>query len=52
MLKIKKMFHSDLFWSLTGGFALGAVAMVSLQAPETDMTSYAQQASVSALEQS
>ncbi len=52
MLKMKKMFRSDLFWSLAGGFAVGAVAMVSLQTPETDFTSYAQHSSAAVMEQS
>ena len=42
MLKIKRMIRSDLFWSLTGGFAIGAIAVVSLVEPETDYSSMAQ----------
>lgn len=42
MLKLKKMIRSDLFWSLTGGFAIGAVAMLNLSPTETDLSSYAQ----------
>ena len=52
MLKLKKMFRSDLFWSLSGGFALGAAAMVSLQTPETDFASYAQHSAPVVMEQS
>ena len=44
MLKLKQLIRSDLFWSLAGGFALGAVAMVGLQPEETEFASYAQQA--------
>tara|TARA_B100000929_G_scaffold58777_1_gene44295 strand:- start:110 stop:268 length:159 start_codon:yes stop_codon:yes gene_type:complete len=52
MLKLKKIFRSDLFWSLSGGFALGAVAMVTLPTPDTEISSYAQHAPSTALEQS
>ncbi len=52
MLKMKKMLGSDLFWSLTGGFALGAIAMMSFTETEADLTSYAQQAPATILEQS
>lgn len=43
MLTLKKMIRSDLFWSLTGGFAVGAFAMVSLQQPHMVYNSFAQQ---------
>ncbi len=52
MLKLKKMIRSDLFWSLSGGFALGAVAMVALPAPDTEISSYAQHAPTTVMEQS
>lgn len=52
MLKLKKMFRSDLFWSLSGGFAIGAVAMLNLSPSDSDLPSYAQHGPANLIDQS